>query len=83
MLTISTLSVADDGTTGEGRSNDPQLSRDGRFVAFRSGADDLDLISGSDSNGFDDIFVRNLEDGTTTLISIAPGSRSRCEVPRL
>ena len=76
LLTIDTLSVAVDGTTGDGLSNDPHLSRDGRFVAFQSRADDLDLVSGSDANGYQDIFVRNLEDGTTTLISINPLGRS-------
>ncbi len=76
LLTISTLSVADDGTTAEGRNNDPQLSRDGRFVAFQSRADDLDLAVGSDTNGFQDIFVRNVSDDTTTLISITDEGRS-------
>lgn len=75
LLTIDTLSVAIDGTTGDEISNDPQISRDGRFVAFQSRADDL-VADGADANGFQDIFVRNLEDGTTTLLSVTPEGRA-------
>lgn len=75
LLTIDTLSVGVEGTTGDAGSNDPQISRDGRFVAFQSRADDL-VAAGSDSNGFQDIFVRNLEDDTTTLLSVTPEGRA-------
>lgn len=75
LLTIDTLSIASVDTTGDGISNDPQFSRDGRFVAFQSRADDL-VSAGSDANGFQDIFVRNLEDGTTTLLSVTPDGRA-------
>lgn len=76
LLTIDALSVTSGGTTGGDRSDHPQISRDGRFVAFQSRADDLALDTGFDANGFQDIFVSNLDDGTTTLISVNPGGRS-------
>lgn len=75
LLTISTLSVSIDATTGAEISNDPHISRDGRFAVFQSRADDL-VSAGSDSNGFQDIFVRNLIDDTTTLISATPEGRA-------
>src|SRR5690606_19854478 len=48
------VSVASDGTQGEGLSEDPALSADGRYVAFRSLA--KNLVAG-DSNHKADIFV--------------------------
>ena len=50
------VSVAADGTQGAGDSVEPSMSADGRFVAFRSLANDL--IAG-DINGAGDIFVRD------------------------
>jgi Tol biopolymer transport system component len=46
------------------------ISRDGRYVAFASEADDL---VADDANGASDVFVRDLEAGTTELVSIASG----------
>ncbi|MCI0353425.1 MAG: hypothetical protein L0099_00065, partial [Acidobacteria bacterium] len=43
-------------------------SADGRFVAFDSDATDLTSIS--DTNGLDDVFVRDRLLGTTTLVSV-------------
>jgi hypothetical protein len=51
-----------------GHSRLPRISGDGRYVTFLSGANDL--VSG-DSNGADDVFVRDLESGTTTLVSVS------------
>lgn len=60
-------SVAGDGSsTGNGASRFPVLSRDGRWVAFVSDASDL--VAG-DTNHFDDVFLRDLETGVTTLVS--------------
>jgi Tol biopolymer transport system component len=51
----------------------PVLSADGRFVAFQSDASDLvaidDTNGGPNSNG-DDIFVRDMQTGITTLASV-------------
>jgi len=46
----------------------PAISGNGRFVAFQSGKDDL--VAG-DTNGFSDIFVRDLQNGVTERVSIS------------
>ena len=57
--------------SGGGNTNDhstnPDISADGRVVAFASLASDL--VQG-DTNGFPDVFVRNLVAGTTTRVSV-------------
>ncbi|MCL4181715.1 MAG: hypothetical protein KJ072_28765, partial [Verrucomicrobia bacterium] len=58
-----------DGSAGTGVSKQPQLSADGRFVAFTSTA--ADLVAG-DSNASADIFVRDLEMERTWLVSVSP-----------
>lgn len=54
---------------GDGASDDPSMSADGRYVTFRSAASNL--VPG-DNNGKPDIFVRDLQLGTTTLVSATP-----------
>ncbi|PYM15823.1 MAG: hypothetical protein DME18_03280, partial [Verrucomicrobia bacterium] len=62
------VSVNFDGTgTGNGLSKWPALSANGRFVAFVSGASNLVV---DDTNAWDDVFVRDLQAGTTTRISV-------------
>ena len=56
-----------DVSGGSGLSEDPVVSANGRFVAFQSYAFDLSPI---DTNGRYDVFVRDLETGTTTLASV-------------
>ena len=53
-----------------GPSFSPSLSANGRIVAFASRA--IDLVSG-DTNAKSDVFVRDLQAGTTTRISLGPG----------
>jgi Tol biopolymer transport system component len=61
--------VSVDSATGQadGASYFPNLSADGRFVAFRSGATNL---VASDTNGFFDVFVRDRQLGTTERVSV-------------
>ncbi len=66
--TLSSVSIASDGTPGNGDSHFPVLSADGRFVAFNSEANNL--VSG-DTNNVSDIFVHDRETDTTTRISIS------------
>jgi hypothetical protein len=61
------VSVAGDGTQANGSSYSPSISRDGRYVAFSSLA--TNLVSG-DTNGKEDVFVRDLVAGTTERVSI-------------
>ena len=60
-------SVASDGSEANASSNHPNLSGDGRYVTFASGA--TNLVAG-DTNGKGDVFVRDLQTGTTTLVSV-------------
>lgn len=52
---------------GDGSSTNPDISADGSRISFQSVAGDL--VAG-DANGFADIFVRDLESGTTELVSV-------------
>jgi Tol biopolymer transport system component len=58
------------GAAGDGASNDPSISGDGRYVAFKSASANL---SGEDLDPVEDVFVRDRVAGTTTLVSRATG----------
>jgi Tol biopolymer transport system component len=60
------VSVASDGTPGNGASDTPKISGNGRYVAFASDASNL--VPG-DGNGRTDVFVHDLQTGTTELVS--------------
>jgi Tol biopolymer transport system component len=60
-------SVSTTGGDADGASTAPTISADGRFVAFASTA--TNLVAG-DGNGFQDIFVRDLQTGTTIRASV-------------
>jgi hypothetical protein len=62
------VSVASDGTQGNNDSWYPIISADGRYVAFLSYANNL--VSG-DTNAYGDVFVHDMQSGTTTRISLA------------
>ena len=61
------VSVGADGGWANGASTDPVMTPDGRYVAFVSAA--TNLVAG-DTNGIPDIFVRDLLNGSTRLISV-------------
>jgi Tol biopolymer transport system component len=71
------VSAAPDNTVGNGKSGDPgggfrngfAISGNGRFVVFASDA--TDLIEGkTDNNNLPDYFVRDLQSGTTQLVTV-------------
>ena len=65
---MTRVSVASDGAEGNGRSYDSSaLSKDGRFVAFRSAA--TNLVS-SDTNNTWDVFLHDQQTGQTTRVSV-------------
>jgi hypothetical protein len=65
---ITTLaSVAADGGDTDGDSTMPVLSDNGRYLAFQSMATN---IAANDFNGGTDVFLRDLQTGTTTLVSV-------------
>jgi Tol biopolymer transport system component len=70
--TVTLASRADGagGAAADGNSYDPWISGDGRYVAFASGAENLS----SEDVAFNDVFVRDLLTGTTTLVSRASGA---------
>jgi len=67
--TTSRVSVASDGSQANGTCADIAISADGRFVSFVSFGSNL--VPG-DTNGFLDVFVRDLKSGTTVCASVAP-----------
>jgi len=71
--TTTLVSINISGTSGNGFSGEPVISPDGGFVAFQSSANDL--VS-KDTNGDRDVFVRDLQEGTTTLVSVNSAGRS-------
>jgi Tol biopolymer transport system component len=65
---ITTLvSVATNGTVGNGASHEAVITPEGRYVAFVSAASNL---VARDTNGIPDVFVRDLQLGITTLASV-------------
>ena len=65
---VELVSISLAGTTGNRPSRQSQVSRDGRFVCFQSYASDL--VPG-DTNGVSDIFVRDMQLGLTTRVSVS------------
>jgi len=59
--TIERVSVASDGTQGNGYSAQSAISADGRYIVFQSSASNL--IAG-DTNSTDDVFIENVVTGT-------------------
>ena len=65
--TTEVLSVDSGGAPGNSDCYDPILSPDGRFVVFTSLA--TNLVAG-DTNGMEDIFLRDRQSSTTELVSL-------------
>ncbi len=64
--TIQLVSVGMLGSAASGISYEPVISGDGRYVAFTSAATNLIAV---DTNKSTDVFVRDLQAQTTTLVS--------------
>jgi Tol biopolymer transport system component len=67
--TTTPVSLSSAGAQGNGNSVVSVLSLDGRWVAFRSRANNL--VAG-DTNGEWDIFLRDLWNGTTERVNLGP-----------
>ena len=65
--TTERLSVDSAGAEGNGNSFKSTISGDGRFVAFSSDASNL--VAG-DTNGVQDVFLRDRQAGTTRRVSV-------------
>jgi Tol biopolymer transport system component len=68
--TLVSRATGADGDKGNSGSGGAAVSADGRFVAFHSGASNLHP---DDDDGTPDVFVRDLQANTTTLVSRAAG----------
>ncbi|MCL4812061.1 MAG: PD40 domain-containing protein [Vicinamibacteraceae bacterium] len=68
--TTSRVSIALAGVNADGSSQQAGISADGRFVVFESEAGNL--VAG-DTNAATDAFVRDLELGVTTRVSVGDG----------
>jgi hypothetical protein len=64
----SRISVATDGSEGNGGSFEPAISGDGRYVVFQSSATNL---VPADTNGVDDVFVHDTQTGLTSRLSVS------------
>jgi hypothetical protein len=73
---LQRVSVATDGTQGNSHSTWPAISANGRHVVFQSLASNLDP---TDTNGLTDLYVRDLDTGVTSLVTLGPsGERLNC-----
>lgn len=71
--TLISHAASSGGTTGNGSSDSPTISRDGRYVAFLSGA--TNLVSGlTDTNAAIDVFLFDRTTGVTALVSRSAAS---------
>jgi len=66
--TTSLVSISPGGAQANGFSEDPAISLDGRYVAFKSAA--TNLVPG-DMNNELDIFVRDCQKNTTAIASVS------------
>ncbi len=57
-----------DTGTGNSESSFPVMSDDGRYIAFQSSSSDMVV---GDANELQDIFVRDMQTNTTTIVSVA------------
>lgn len=64
------VSVTPDGAAGDGNSNVPFITGNGRFILFASVASDL--APGGDSNPDYDLFLRDMTSGVTEIVSLMP-----------
>ena len=60
-------SVATNGLEADNASHDPSISANGRFVTYWSDADNL---VPNDTNAYSDVFLYDLQSGTTELASV-------------
>jgi Tol biopolymer transport system component len=67
--TTELVSINDAGQQVMGVHSHARISDDGQRIVFQSDADDM---ATGDNNGRTDIFVRDMQAGTTTLISLNP-----------
>lgn len=65
---VNRVSITSAGAEANGGSRYPSISSDGRYVAFMSDATNL---APNDTNGCEDIYLRDIASGVTERISVA------------
>ncbi len=70
---LTRISTTSDGAQANGASGDATISADGRLVAFRSSASNL---FAGDTNNSPDVFVKDLQTGIVTRVSLPSGHGS-------
>ena len=82
--TTRRVSISTAGVQANGRSDEPTISADGRYVAFSSTATNL---ARGDTNGASDIFVHDRATGATRRVSVSSHGRrqanAECTAPQL
>lgn len=63
---VKRVSITSDNRQATGGSYNPSISADGNYIAFES---DAALVS-EDTNNTTDIYVRNVQEGTTEIVSV-------------
>jgi len=89
--TLSLISRSTAGNPANGHSRAPRISGNGQFVVYESGATDLvsGFVDGNGTSMFDevpDIFVHDLNVGTTSLVSLSntdSPSQKGCVAPAI
>lgn len=76
---VERISVATGGGQGNGQSQYPAISGDGRYVVFESDATNL---VANDSNAATDVFVRDRILGTTTRVSVTSSGAQSASASR-
>ena len=75
-LDIERVSISSEGVEGNNHSVSPSISKDGRYIAFMSGADNL-VVRDDPENNTEEVYLRDMLLGTTEAISVSTnGSRS-------
>lgn len=74
---IERVSLSDDEQQSDNGSTSPSLSADGRLVAFTSYGENLVV---GDTNGQNDIFVRDRDAGATTRVSVSSSGQQLTDV---
>ena len=74
--TTTAVSVNSSGRPAWRGSLNPSISADGRFVAFSSGA--ANIVPG-DTNGLYDVFLRDVQKGTTERVSVSSAGTQSLE----
>lgn len=77
--TTTLVSVDSNEQPGTGQSFSPSISDNGRYIAFVTSNN----FDPSDTNRFNDVYMRDLQEGTTTWVSVNPGSSEEGEDARL